>query len=177
MCAMFGGSRDVSLIRKMNRELLGNIITQQAAFYKFKLGETKVNLYGEAAGAKYYDGPFLFNCLINREDQEYTEQEDGVNYGQGISFAFYKDDLVDANILPEVGDIILYQEGYYEIDATISNQYFLGKYPAYPNNNSDGSLNPLNPELENFGSSISIICKTHYVPADKVAISPYRERF
>jgi len=44
MCAMFGGSRDVSLIRKMNRELLGNIITQQAAFYKYKLQETKGHL-------------------------------------------------------------------------------------------------------------------------------------
>jgi hypothetical protein len=176
MCAMFGGSRDVSLVRHLNRELLGNIITQQAAFYKFKLGETKVNIYGEAAGEKYYDGPFLFNCLISREDQEYPEQEEGVNYIQGISFAFFQDDLVEANILPEVGDIILYQEGYYEVDVTVSNQYFLGKYPSYPNNNSDGTRNPLNPGLENFGSSISVVCKTHYVPADKVAISPYKER-
>jgi hypothetical protein len=175
--ALFGSSRDVSLVRHLNRELLGNIITQQAAFYKFKLGETKVNIYGEAAGAKYYDGPFLFNCLINREDQEYPEQEDGVNYQRGISFAFYRDDLVEANILPEVGDIILYQEGYYEVETTVSNQYFLGKDPSYPNNNSNGTPNPINPGLENFGSSISIICKTHYVPADKVAISPYHERF
>ena len=52
MCAMFGGLRDVSLIRKLNRELMGNIITQQASFYKYKLQETKVNLYGEAAGVK-----------------------------------------------------------------------------------------------------------------------------
>jgi hypothetical protein len=175
--ALFGSSRDVSLVRHLNRELLGNIISQQAAFYKFKLGETKVNIYGEAAGAKYYDGPFLFNCLINQEDQEYPEQEDGVNYGRGISFAFYKDDLIEANILPEVGDIILYQEGYYGVETTVSNQYFLGKHPSYPNNNSDGTLNPINPGLEEFGSSISIVCKTHYVPADKVAISPHKERF
>ena len=47
---MFGRSRDVSLVNKLNRELLGNIITQQASFYKYKLEETKVNLYGEAAG-------------------------------------------------------------------------------------------------------------------------------
>jgi hypothetical protein len=175
--ALFGGSRDVSLVRHLNRELLGNIITQQAAFYKFKLGETKVNIYGEASGGKYYDGPFLFNCLINREDQEYTEDVEGVNYMQGISFAFFKDDLIEAQILPEVGDIILYQEGYYEVDSTVSNQYFLGKHPSYPNNNSNGTPNPLNPGLENFGSSISIICKTHYIPADKVAISPNKERF
>jgi len=42
---MFGRSRDVSLIRRLNRELMGNIITQQAAFYKYKLEETVINLY------------------------------------------------------------------------------------------------------------------------------------
>jgi hypothetical protein len=171
MCAMFGGSRDVSLIRHLNRELLGNIITQQAAFYKYKLQETKVNLYGEAAGVKYYDGPFLFNCLINRVDQTYPVSDIGVGFEQGITFSFFRDDLIEANILPEVGDIILYQEGYYGVQSTVINQYFVGKNPEYPNNE-----NPLNPGLENFGSSISIICDTYYIPADKVAISSYKER-
>ena len=168
---MFGGSRDVSLIRKLNRELLGNIITQQASFYKYKLQETKVNLYGEAAGVKYYDGPFLFNCLINRADQTYPVSELGVNYQVGITFSFFRDDLVDANVVPEVGDIILYQDAYYGVQSTIINQYFVGKNPDYPNN-----TNPLNPGLEEFGSNISIICDTYYIPADKVAISPYKER-
>ena len=174
---MFGSLRDVSLIKGLNKELLGNIITQQSAFYKYKLDKTKTNIYGEASKEKFYDGPFLFNCLINRNDQEYQVGIEGINYAQGISFAFFKDDLIEANILPENGDIILYQEGYYEVYTTISNQYFVGKQPIYPNNNSDGSLNPLNPGLENFGLNVSIICKTHYVPADKVAITPHTERF
>jgi len=120
MCAMFGGSRDVSLIRHLNRELLGNM---------------------------------------------------GVNYQVGITFSFFRDDLVDANVVPEVGDIILFQEGYYGVQSTVINQYFLGKSPDYPNNE-----NPLNPGLENFGSNISIVCDTYYIPADKVAISSYKER-
>ena len=169
--AMFGSSRDVSLIRHLNRELLGNIITQQATFYKYKLQETKVNLYGEAAGVKYYDGPFLFNCLIERVDPQYPITDLGIEFQQDITFAFFKDDLVDANVVPEVGDIILYEDSYYGVQTTISNQYFVGKNPAYPNN-----TNPLNPGLEEFGSDLSIICNTYYIPADKVAISPYKER-
>ena len=170
--ALFGRLRDVSLIRGLNRELMGDIITQQAAFYKYKLEETKVNLYGEAAGSKFYDGPFLFNCLIERENQSYPEDDTGIGFGQGIEFRFLRADLVDANVVPEVGDIILYQEKYYGVDSTVSNQYFVGKNPAYPND-----VNPLNPGLEDFGANLSIICGTYYIPADKVNISPYKERF
>lgn len=174
---MFTGQRDVSLVRKFNRELMGNIITQQAAFYQFKMEETKVNIYGEAAGEKYYNGPFLFNCLINRENQNYNMGDDGVEYLQGIEFYFFRDDLVDKNIVPLVGDIILYQEAYYGVQGTVANQYWGGKNPAYPNNDSDGTPNPLNPGLSEFGNNLSILCSTYYIPADKVAISPYQERF
>jgi hypothetical protein len=175
--AMFGRLRDVSLVRKINRELMGNIITQQAAIYKYKLEETKVNLYGEAAGEKFYDGPFLFNCLILRQPQSYPEDEFGINYVRNIRFSFLRADLKDANVVPEVGDIVLYQNDYYGVNGTISNQYFLGKNPDYPNNNSDGTPNPLNPGLDQFGANLSIICETYYIPADKVAISPFKERF
>ena len=173
---MFTRQRDVSLYRKFNRELMGNIITQQCALYQFKLEETKVNIYGEAAEAKFYNGPFLFNVLINRSNEEYGENEEGIQFGQPIEFYFFRDDLVDADIVPEVGDIILYQEGYYGVQSTVSNQYFGGKNPDYPNNNSDGTPNPLNPDLDQFGSNLSVLVSTYYIPADKVAISPYIER-
>lgn len=174
---MFTGQRDVSLLRKLNRELMGNIVTQQCAIYQFKLEETKVNIYGEAAGEKFYNGPFLFNVLINRQDQAYAEDDEGVQFSQGIDFYFLRDDLKVANVVPEVGDIILYQEGYYGVQSTIANQYWGGKNPAYPNNNSDGTVNPLNPGLDTFGESVSILVSTYYIPSDKVAISPYKERF
>ena len=180
--ALYGTQRDISLFRHLNRELLGEVVTQQCAFYKYKLEETKVNIYGEASEEKYYMGPVLLNCLIERRDQEYPVTDLGTDFNWGATFKFLRDDLLDKNkdfnvdteiygadLVPEVGDIILYQEGYYEVDNIISNQYFAGKNPDYPNN-----VNPLNPGLENFGSSISIICETHYVPADKVGISRSR---
>jgi len=179
---MFTGQRDVSLVRKLNRELMGNIITQQCALYQFKLEETKVNIYGEAAGSKFYNGPFLFNVLINRSNEEYGEDEEGIQFNQPIDFYFLRDDLKavspeypngnpNAEVVPEVGDIILYQEGYYGVQSTVANQYFGGKNPEYPNN-----INPLNPGLEYFGNNLSILVSTYYIPADKVAISPYQER-
>lgn len=167
--ARYGSERDISLFRHLNRELMGDIITQQCAIYKFKLDETNVNIYGEAAGEKYYMGPVLFNCLVERRDQEYPETDLGTDFNWGATFKFLRDDLVDSDVVPEVGDIILYQEGYYEVDSITSNQYYMGKNPDYPN-----SPNPLNPDLDKFGYNVSIICQTHYVPADKVGIT--RER-
>jgi len=169
--AMFTGQRDMSLVRKLNRELMGNIITQQCSLYQFKLEETKVNIYGEAAESKFYDGPFLFNVLIDRQNQAYAENEEGIQFNQPINFYFFRDDLVDANVVPRVGDIVLYQEAYYGVQGTVANQYWGGKNPDYPN-----SINPLNPGLENFGNNLSILVSTYYIPSDKVAISPYKER-
>ena len=185
--ALFGAQRDISLFRHINRELMGDIITQQCSFYKFKIEETKINLYGEAAEEKYYMGPVLLNCLVERRDQEYPETDLGTDFAWGATFKFLRDDLLaasedfnqnydqgdhnyGADLVPEVGDIILYNEGYYEVDNIISNQYFTGKNPDYPN--QPGNFNS---DLDLFGSSISVICEAHYVPADKVGIT--QERF
>jgi hypothetical protein len=167
--ALFGGQRDVSFLRKINRELMGDIITQQASFYKVNIKETKTNIYGESSEKKAYIGPVLLNCLISREGQEFTENGSIIDFEWGVEFRFYRDDLVEANLIPEIGDIILFQERYYEVDKTNSNQYFVGKNPDYPN-----SLNPLNPGLEKFGQSVSIVCVTHYVDSNKLGIENSR---
>ena len=107
--AMYTGVRDWSLMRNFNREVMGNIITQQCAIYQFKLEETKVNIYGEAAEEKYYDGPFLFNVLMDRGDQDFSLNNEGVQFDQSINFYFLRDDLVEKDVVPRVGDIILYR--------------------------------------------------------------------
>jgi hypothetical protein len=170
--ALFGGARDISLFRGLNRELMGDIISQQCAVYKPQLAETKVNIYGETPGVRYFTEPVLLNCLISRDNQNYPESDLGIDFNWGIEFRFLRDDLVDANLVVEVGDIILYQESYYEIDSTISNQYIVGKNPDYPN-----APNPLETGLDQFGSNWSVLAKTHIIPADKLGISPRKERF
>ena len=167
--ALFGSIRDISLFRHINRELLSDIITQQCVYYKLNLEETKVNMYGEASGGRFYGAPVILNALISRDDQTQPVSELGVDFAWNIEFRFFRDDLVDAQVVPEVGDIVMYYERYYEVHTTNANQYFVGKNPDYPYNE-----NPLNPGLENFGTSVSIICQTIYVPADKVGLSKER---
>jgi len=167
--ALFGSSRDVSFIRKLNRELMGNIISQQCAFYKYRLKETVINMYGEASGGKFFEEPVLLNALITVGATSNPTSELGVNFDWPITFAFLRDDLVEANLVPEVGDVILYHESYWEVDNARATQYFVGKDPDYPN-----SPNPLNPGLENFGYNVGILCDCHYVPGDRVNLQPFR---
>jgi hypothetical protein len=112
--ALFGRQRDINLFTSINRELLGDVITQQCAFYKYRLDQTTINIYGEAAEDKYYEGPTLFNCLVDRGDEQYPESDMGVDFNWSVVFKFLREDLVDAQTVPEVGDIILYNEGYYK---------------------------------------------------------------
>lgn len=163
--ALFGEDRDASFIRSVNREFIGNVVTQQCIYYKYKIGETKTNIYGEATEGRYFQEPIIFNCLINRNPQENIYADIGVNFSRKLDFNLLKDDLVDASLVPEVGDVIMYHEGYYEIVNTVSNQLFAGKNPDYPN-----SINPLNPGLEKFGYDLSVICNTVYINSDKLNI-------
>jgi hypothetical protein len=190
--ALYGQARDISMFRYVNRELMGNIISQQAAFYKLRLSQTNFNMYGEAAEAKFYDGPILLYTLIDLPDQSQPVDELGVTFDWKPTFRFLRDDLLDklqdynkdtiygANLVPQVGDIILYETAYYEVTGTNAAQYFVGEDPDYPNkpqpsNPADATYplpSPLwNPGLDEFGYNVSIICQTTYIPADKVGIT------
>ena len=158
--ALFGSRRDILLINSINRELLPDIITQQVGYYKVSLGASTTNMYGEATD-KFLSDPVLLNCLITRGEQTWSSDQWGPDINRSISFAFFLEDLKDQQVLPEVGDIIFWYENYYEVDGVTENQYFVGKIPEY--SYSTG--------LNNYGSSISVICNTHLVPADKLGIT------
>lgn len=169
MCALFGRQRDISLFRHLNRELLHNIITQQVAFYKVNIEKTKANIYGEAKEGRFFSEPTLFNCLIKRGDPHFEDTDLNKNFNRTNTFYFLKDDLIDNNVYPELGDVIFYYGDYYGIEQINDNQLTVGKDPTH-----NYATNPLNPALEEFGWSVSIGCVASYIPADKLGISKER---
>jgi hypothetical protein len=171
--ALFGGSRDISLFRTINRELMANIISQEVVFYKCNLVETKINMYGEASSGRIFNKPVLFNALVEVGDQTAPIQDDLVGFNWPLTVKFLRDDLVDANVVPEIGDFIMWQDAYWEIDNENVVQFFVGKDPDYPYYDDQGN-NPLNPGLEDFGYNLSVIVTAHYVPADRVGIDKMR---
>lgn len=169
MCALFGRSRDVSLFKSLNKELLHKIISQQIAFYKVNLEKTTSNLYGESNGTKFFSAPVLLNCLIKRNIPDIRETDIGNDYSRSNIFFFLFDDLITAGLYPEQGDVIYYYGDYYEIEKPYRNQLFVGKDPDW-----NYASNPLNPELAEFGWKVSLGCIAHYVSAEKVGIEQGR---
>ena len=161
--ALYGGSRDISLFRHINRELINNIIEQQVGYYKIALDKTEANLYGESLN-KTYNDPVLVNCLIERTPQTWTETEFGSNVNQDITVRFLRDILVDIQLFPEVGDVVLWNENYYEISALVENQLVVGKDPSYSYSTDNND----------FGSSISIIVTAQYIRPEKLGLKQER---
>lgn len=161
--SLFGSKKDFGLLTRMNRELLQDIIEQEIAFYKLSINETHANIYGESSEKSFYD-PIVMQCLITRGDQIFTTDDFGPDVARELNFAFLRDDFVDLGLVPEVGDIIMLAEDYYEIDSIVENEYFFGKDPDYNYARSD-----------KYGKSISIRCSAHLTRADKLGIT--RTRF
>ena len=162
--ALFGGSRDISLFHSLNSELLKDIIQTEVAYYKFALEQTTVNVYGEAPGKNYYE-PLKIACLIDLQDQTWSSDDFGNDVNQSVTFRFLKDELKTINLVPEVGDIVLYFNNFYEVDSRIENQYILGK-------DSDYSMAT---ETSEHGESFSIIINAHISRVEKLNLIPLRE--
>jgi hypothetical protein len=146
--ALFGGHRDAKFLASINAELLNSVIDTEIELFKLIIEQSNSNLYGESENKSYYDS-ILIPCLITKETKTATQDDYGHTYSRTAQFAISRDILVRANIYPEVGDIIFWDNEYYELDNVDSNQYFTGKNPdTWPN----GS---------NHGYSVSVVVDAH----------------
>jgi hypothetical protein len=171
--ALFGQQRDISLFRLINRELMGRIISQQCVLYKYNSTTTNTNMYGESTEGRTFSDPVILFALIETSQFENPVSDFGPDFKWQVTYRFLRDDLVDANINPEVGDVIMFQKGYWEIDNVSTAQFFVGKDPEY-NYLDANNQNPYETDLGEFGYNVSVICKAHYVPNDRINIQPSR---
>ena len=163
--AYFGRSRDVDMFSNINKELLGQVIEQKVGYYQLILNETPPNMYGESL-AKKYNGPVLLNCLLERGATESSNDDFGVDTARSLVVRFFRPHLITANVIPNIGDVILWNEDYYEVDNVNENQLVVGKDPSYAYSNDNG--------VPDAGSSFSIILTCHYTRPEKVGIRENR---
>jgi hypothetical protein len=156
---LFGSRKDFDLLVNINRELLKDIVEQEILIYKLSASNTTTNIYGEALEKTFLE-PVKINCLITRGDQIIDIDEFGPDLGREASFACLKQDLEDITLVPEVGDIVMWHEDYYEVDTVRENQYFYGRNDKYNVDRTSGH-----------GASISLVLDCHLTRADRVGIA------
>lgn len=146
--ALFGGKRDAKLVASFNAELLNAVVDTEIEFFKLLVESSNSNIYGESVN-KSYHASILIPCLITKETKTAGMDDYGHSYTRTAQFGISRDILERASFFPEVGDIIFWDNEYYELDNVDSNQYFVGKNPeTWPNGSEHGY-------------SVSVLCDAH----------------
>ena len=118
----FISDRDVAFFKHIAREAVDDVVENICVLFKINLTDTKINIYGEAINKTWHPGVQL-NVLIDKSQQSQNYEGFGPNTVQDIQFNFDKFMLEEKNIYPEVGDIIFFDQAYYEINNTTEVQY------------------------------------------------------
>lgn len=133
--------RDFNLVHSLNSELMNDIIQSLVVIYKFAVNETKTNTYGEATsetGKQYLPGT-QHESLIEFSDSSNKDEGFGPDKDMPVRFRFNERFMKQANVYPENGDIVFWDDLYFEIFNVIQEQYVGGQ----------------------FDKQLSIICEAH----------------
>ena len=164
--ALFGSGRDASLIRSINREIINDIVDVEVAFYKLSLEATKANMYDESDTKVYYS-PLRINCLASKEEKAYTGDDNGYDSSRTGEFNFLRDDLKDKNIIIEEGDVLEWDNEYYEIDGVGASQYWTGRNPSTDIGVTEG-------DISEHGLSIAVKVSAHVTRRNRLNLQEVR---
>lgn len=162
--ALYGSKRDIQFYKTINYELISDIIEQKVGYYKVILEETASNIYGESLN-KSFSNPVLINCMINHSDQATTNESNLASVARPLVISFLKQHLIEANIYPQRGDIVIWNDDYFEVDGIVKNQFIMGKDSDY---NYDSEY------LDNFGENFSVRINCRYTSGEKLNLRKER---
>ena len=130
----FYSQKDIDTFDKLNKELVGDlntgqdgIIYQPVVIYKVSAYDTEVNMYGDTADGKVFKAGVQVPALIEADDQTTTTDEFGPDVQQTVLFSFLRQSLVDISYVVEIGDVVDWNSGYWEISSINENQLIGGQ--------------------------------------------------
>tara|TARA_Y100000590_G_scaffold415717_1_gene513844 strand:- start:928 stop:1401 length:474 start_codon:yes stop_codon:yes gene_type:complete len=123
--------KEIKVIDAMNEELIDEIVGQSVDIYKINVERTDENLYGEST-TKYYDVGFRVNCLIQFNEPEVNQDEFGADVNSSIELYFQRNNLASGslNFYPEIGDIVDWNDFYWEI-GSVTEPQLIGGHQQY----------------------------------------------
>lgn len=125
----FVGDRDFEFFQQVNRELVEDIVNVNVVIYKIAPEQTKSNMYGEAEeGAKVYFPGVGLKALIQPEDQQTEENDFTFDVKRDLTLGFQRERLKDKDLYPQRGDIVEFDNQYYEIKEVVDNTLLASKW-------------------------------------------------
>lgn len=129
----FVTERDFLFFQHINREIVVDVVDVEVVLYKIIQDIANVNIYGESISKARYRGISL-NALIKYPKAQPGSEGFGYDITQpGVEFRFVRKLLQDVDVYPDIGDIIKYNESYYEID-NINETQLVAARPEYNHN-------------------------------------------
>tara|TARA_R100000008_G_C3580067_1_gene167875 strand:- start:1242 stop:1730 length:489 start_codon:yes stop_codon:yes gene_type:complete len=136
MAGRFLPQRDIDLVTQITKELVGDkqnnkdgLINQECVIYKPSLEESSVNMYGEGAGGKkIYKNGVQMAVLIDAEDVDFSQDQFGTSANQNATFTFLRQSFIEASMVLEIGDLIDWNYGYFEVGSIGENQLIGGQF-------------------------------------------------
>lgn len=123
----FVTQRDFEFIQHITRELIDETMDVAVVLYKIVVGSATINIYGEATTKPRYT-PVKVNSIVKYNKN--TVEKDigfGVDQDQQVEFRFSRRMLKEVSTYPEIGDIVGYNNHYYEIHNITETQLVAGK--------------------------------------------------
>ena len=148
--AKFVSSRDFEFFQHINKEISAEIVDTLVILYKLNLDYVNTNIYGESTEKISYTGIELSAFIDYGPNQAVSDSGFGIDQTQEVEFRFVRSILEERHIYPEIGDIIGYNDAFYEINNIREVQLIAGR-PGY---------------------NESIICETHLTRRSNIQIEP-----
>lgn len=125
--ARFVTQRDFEFIQHVTRELIDETMDVGVVLYKIALDSVKVNIYGESTSKPRYT-PVKVNAIV-KYDKNTAVKSDGFGstVTQQVVFRFARRMLQEVKTYPEIGDLVGYNNHYYEIHNIAETQLIAGK--------------------------------------------------
>lgn len=155
----FFNAKDLDFLKSIAEEVVDYVVEQTVVLFKVSVGETKTNLYGESLG-KIWHAPANLMCIVDREPSNVVYEGFGADRQQSVEFRFNRQRLRESSYniprvrdingtlvpvgaiqneeygFPEIGDIILFDNAYYEID-NVRQSRLIGGSPEIYDQESD----------------------------------------
>ena len=133
MAGRFLPQRDRNFLERINKELVGDlrtenegIINQKIVIYKISAYDTSTNMYGEAVGGKNFKQGVQLACIVEASDFDYNTDEFGPDAQQDSQFHILRETLLELSLTPEIGDIVEWNYGFFEVNGILENQLIGG---------------------------------------------------